>query len=65
MIVVTSFEVAGTEFFEFRGMSSADLISGYNGQRNIIYGAEGNDILSAGKHAPQQLIFGEGGDDTL
>ncbi|WP_273281391.1 calcium-binding protein [Pseudooceanicola atlanticus] len=65
MIAVTSFEVAGTEFFEFRGTSSADLISGYNGQRNIIYGAEGNDILSAGKHTPQQLIFGEGGDDTL
>ena len=48
-----------------------DVITGYGGHINRIYGGSGNDVLSAGKHAPLDLLsggnllVGDDGNDTL
>ncbi len=58
-------------YYEWQGTSGNDVITGYGGHINRIYGGSGNDVLSAGKHAPLDLLsggnllVGDDGNDTL
>lgn len=64
-VTVTTRLEFGELTYIFQGTPDDDEINGFNGQRNRLFGDDGDDVLRIGKNAILSSLQGEAGNDTL
>ncbi len=64
-VTITTRVEFGELTYIFQGTPGSDEIKGFNGQRNRLFGDDGDDVLRIGKNAMLSSLRGEAGNDTL